>query len=59
MRFYILKNKYTKNEKSDILIIRKLSIAKEMLEIIPNKITDTMGIIVDVNHLHKGQLKYL
>lgn len=32
---------------------------KEMLEIIPNKITDTMGIIVDVNHLHKGELEYL
>lgn len=33
--------------------------AKDMLEIIPNKITDTMGIIVDVNHLQKGGLEYL
>ena len=33
--------------------------AKDMLEIIPNKITDTMGIIVDVNHLQKGELEYL
>lgn len=32
---------------------------KELLEIIPNKITDTMGIIVDVNHLHQGNMDYL
>ena len=32
---------------------------KEMLEIIPNKITDTMGIIADVNLLYEGELEYL
>jgi ATP-dependent DNA helicase RecG len=33
--------------------------AKDLLEIIPNKITDTMGIIVDVNLMYKGELEYL
>ena len=33
--------------------------AKDLLERIPNKITDTMGIIVDVNLLYKGELEYL
>ena len=30
-----------------------------LLERIPNKITDTMGIIADVNLLYKGELEYL
>lgn len=33
--------------------------AKDLLEKIPNKITNTMGIIADVNLLHKGGLEYL
>lgn len=33
--------------------------AKDWLEIIPNKITDTMGIIADVNLLNKEELEYL
>lgn len=33
--------------------------ARDLLERIPNKITDTMGIIVDVNLLYKGELEYL
>lgn len=33
--------------------------ARELLERIPNKITDTMGIIADVNLLYKGNLEYL
>ena len=33
--------------------------ARELLERIPNKITDTMGIIVDVNLLHKDEQEYL
>lgn len=33
--------------------------AKDLLEKIPNKITDTMGIIADVNLLYKGDLEYL
>lgn len=33
--------------------------ARELLERIPNKITDTMGIIVDVNLLYEGELEYL
>ena len=32
---------------------------KEMLEIIPNKITDTMGIIADVNLVYEGEWEYL
>ena len=33
--------------------------ARELLERISNKITDTMGIIADVNLLYKGELEYL
>lgn len=33
--------------------------ARELLERIPNKVTDTMGIIVDVNLLYEGTLEYL
>ena len=33
--------------------------AKELLELIPSKITDTMGIIADVNLLYKDGLEYL
>ena len=33
--------------------------ARDLLERIPNKITDTMGIIADVNLLYKGELESL
>ncbi len=33
--------------------------AKKLLEMIPSKITDTMGIIADVNFLYKDGLEYL
>ena len=33
--------------------------SKALLESIPNKITDTMGIIVDVNFCSEGDLEYL
>jgi len=33
--------------------------ARDLLERIPNKITDTMGIIADVNLLYKGELEYV
>lgn len=33
--------------------------AKDLLERIPNKITDTMGIIADVNLLYEDELEYL
>ena len=33
--------------------------AKKLLEMIPSKITDTMGIIADVNLLYKDGLEYL
>lgn len=33
--------------------------ARDLLERIPNKITDTMGIIADVNLLYEGELEYL
>lgn len=29
------------------------------MELIPSKITDTMGIVADVNLLHKGELEYI
>ncbi len=32
---------------------------KKLLEAIPNKITDTMGIVADVNLLYKGKLQYI
>ena len=31
----------------------------DLLERIPNKITDTMGIIADVNLLYEGEVEYL
>ena len=33
--------------------------ARDLLERIPNKITDTMGIIADVNLLYQGEQEYL
>ena len=33
--------------------------ARDLLGRIPNKITDTMGIIADVKLLYKGELEYL
>ena len=33
--------------------------ARDLLERIPNKITDIMGIIADVNLLHEGELEYI
>ncbi len=32
---------------------------KNLLEAIPNKITDTMGIVADVNLLYEGKLQYI
>ena len=32
---------------------------KRLLESIPNKITDTMGIVADVNLLYEGKLQYI
>ena len=32
---------------------------KRLLEAIPNKITDTMGIVADVNLLYEGKLQYI
>ncbi|MEY8325065.1 hypothetical protein AALB47_14330 [Lachnospiraceae bacterium 54-11] len=32
---------------------------KKLLESIPNKITDTMGIVADVNLLYEGKLQYI
>lgn len=44
------------NDKGDVVGIDN---AKELLEKIPNKITDTMGIVADVKLLYKGELEYL
>lgn len=34
-------------------------IRKKLLEAIPNKIADTMGIVADVNLLYEGKLQYI
>ncbi len=39
--------------------VKGINNARELLERISNKITDTMGIIADVNLLYKGALEYL
>lgn len=40
-------------------LICKYGEIKDLLEKIPNKITDTMEIIVDVNLMYKDELEYL
>lgn len=45
-----------KNDVGKVVGIRD---SKRLLETIPNKITDTMGIVVDVNLLYEGNLEYL
>ncbi|MBQ6996235.1 MAG: putative DNA binding domain-containing protein [Lachnospiraceae bacterium] len=45
--------------KDDSGNVKGIENASDLLEKIPNKITDTMGIIVDVNLLYEGTLEYL
>ncbi len=45
-----------KNDNGSVLGINN---SKELLERLPNKITDTMGIIADVNLCFEGELEYL
>ncbi len=45
-----------KDDKGNVVGIQK---SKKLLELIPSKITDTMGIVADVNLLHEGQLEYI
>lgn len=45
--------------KDDTGKVKGIEDAKLLLEKIPNQVTDTMGIVVDVNLLHEDALEYL
>lgn len=45
-----------KNDKGNVVGIQK---SKRLLEMIPSKITDTMGIVADINLLFEGSLEYI
>ena len=47
-----------KNDNGDVVGLNDKDI-KKLLEVIPNKITDTMGIVADVNLLYEGKLQYI
>ncbi len=47
-----------KNDDGDVVGISDKD-SRKLLEAIPNKITDTMGIVVDVNLLYEGDLQYI
>lgn len=48
---------YRKNDDGEVVGLGDKDI-KRLLESIPNKITDTMGIVADVNLLYEGNLQY-
>ena len=47
-----------KNDDGDVVGISDKD-SRKLLEVIPNKITDTMGIVADVNLLYEGDLQYI
>lgn len=47
-----------KNDNGDVVGLRDKD-RKKLLESIPNKITDTMGIVADVNLLYENDLQYI
>ena len=47
-----------KNDNGDVMGISDKD-SRKLLEVIPNKITDTMGIVADVNLLYEGELRYI
>ena len=47
-----------KNDNGDVVGISNKDSMK-LLEVIPNKITDTMGIVADVNLLYEGKRQYI
>ena len=49
---------YWKNDNGDVIGINSKD-RKNLLEVIPNKITDTMGIVADVNLLYEDDLQYI
>lgn len=49
---------YWKNNNGEVIGLSDKD-RKKLLEIIPNKITDTMGIVADVNLLYDGDLQYI
>ena len=49
---------YWQNDDGEVVGLADKDI-KKFLEAIPNKITDTMGIVADVNLLYEGELQYI
>ena len=49
---------YRQNDDGDVVGISDKD-SRKLLEVIPNKITDTMGIVADVNLLYEGDLQYI
>ena len=47
-----------KDDNGDVVGISNKD-GRKMLEVIPNKITDTMGIVADVNLLYEGERQYI
>ena len=47
-----------KNDNGDVIGISDKD-SRKLLEVIPNKITDTMGIVADVNLLYEGDQQYI
>ncbi len=47
-----------KNDNGDVVGLSDKD-RKKLLEVIPNKITDTMGIVADVNLLYEDELQYI
>lgn len=45
-----------KDDKGNVVGVQK---SKKLMELIPSKITDTMGIVADVNLLHESDLEYI
>ena len=49
---------YRKNDNGDVVGLSDKD-RKKLLESIPNKITDTIGIVADVNLLYENELQYI
>ena len=49
---------YRQNDDDDVVGISN-KVSWKLLEVIPNKIMDTIGIVADVNPLYEGDLQYI
>lgn len=56
MRTLMVEDYIGKDDKGNVVGVQK---SKKLMELIPSKITDTMGIVADVNLFHKGELEYI